>query len=158
VSANAGKARGRFAGKVVLITGTAGGQGRTAALLFAAEGGIVVGTDLNAAGAVETVEMVRAAGGQMHSTHPLDIVLLVTRHSWRYLVARGGGSVLLVGSTAGPRQPGQLHQAGHDPYAGHRGRPARSRPSDARHRPGDPARPDRRSGGGGPIRTVPGLG
>ena len=145
---------GRFGGKVVLITGTAGGQGRAAAQLFAAEDAIVVGTDLNAAGAAETVDLVRAAGGRMHSTHPLDlgdeaavqawidaaaeayggidvvynnagatrfssieatsysdwsfvvrneldIVFLVTKHAWRHLVARGGGSVLLVGSTAG---------------------------------------------------------
>ena len=38
---------GRLAGKVALITGTAGGQGRAAALLFAAEGATVVGTDVN---------------------------------------------------------------------------------------------------------------
>ena len=31
----------------------------------------------------------------------LDIVFLVTKHAWPHLVARGGGSVLLVGSTAG---------------------------------------------------------
>jgi meso-butanediol dehydrogenase / (S,S)-butanediol dehydrogenase / diacetyl reductase len=145
---------GRLAGKVTLITGTAGGQGRAAALLFAAEGATVVGTDVNADGAAQTVELVRAAAGRMDSTHPLDltdeagvkawvdaaaaehggidivynnagatrfspvcetsyadwsftlrneldIVFLVTRHAWPHLVARGGGSVLLVGSTAG---------------------------------------------------------
>jgi NAD(P)-dependent dehydrogenase (short-subunit alcohol dehydrogenase family) len=63
----------RLDGKVALITGTAGGQGRAAALLFAAEGATVVGTDVNADGAVETVELVRAAGGCMDSTHPLDL-------------------------------------------------------------------------------------
>jgi NAD(P)-dependent dehydrogenase (short-subunit alcohol dehydrogenase family) len=36
---------GRLAGKVALIAGTAGGQGRAAALLFAAEGATVAGTD-----------------------------------------------------------------------------------------------------------------
>jgi NAD(P)-dependent dehydrogenase (short-subunit alcohol dehydrogenase family) len=145
---------GRLAGKIALITGTAGGQGRAAALLFAAEGALVVGTDVNADGAAETVELVRAAGGAMDSTHPLDLadedgvrawvdgaaarhggmdvlhnnagatrfspiadtsyadwsfvlrneldtVFLVTRAAWPHLVARGGGSVLLVGSTAG---------------------------------------------------------
>jgi NAD(P)-dependent dehydrogenase (short-subunit alcohol dehydrogenase family) len=38
---------GRLAGEVALITGTAGGQGRGAALLFAAEGATVVGTDVD---------------------------------------------------------------------------------------------------------------
>ena len=33
----------RFEGKVVLISGTGGGQGRVAALRFAREGAIVVG-------------------------------------------------------------------------------------------------------------------
>lgn len=145
---------GRLAGKVALITGTAGGQGRAAALLFAAEGATVVGTDLHVEGAAETTAMVRAAGGVMDSTHPidlndesavhhwvasaagshggidivynnagatrfspiaetsyadwsftlrneLDIVFLVTKHAWPHLIARGGGSILLVGSTAG---------------------------------------------------------
>ncbi len=145
---------GRLAGEVVLITGTAGGQGRAAALLFAAEGATVVGTDVQAQGAAETVDLVRSAGGAMDSTHPLDladedsvrawvdaaaarhggidvvhnnaaatrfspvgetsyadwsfvlrneldIVFLVTKHAWPHLVARGGGSILLVGSTAG---------------------------------------------------------
>ncbi len=145
---------GRLAGKVALITGTAGGQGRAAALLFAAEGATVVGTDVNADGTAETVDLVRAAGGVMDSTHPLDLTdedgvrawvdaaaarhggidvlynnagatrfspiaetsyadwsfvlrneldvfFLATKHAWPHLVARGGGSVLLVGSTAG---------------------------------------------------------
>ena len=56
--------RGRLAGKVALITGTAGGQGRAAALLFAAEGPTVVGSDVNA-DALETVGLVRSAGGRM---------------------------------------------------------------------------------------------
>jgi NAD(P)-dependent dehydrogenase (short-subunit alcohol dehydrogenase family) len=145
---------GRLAGKVALITGTAGGQGRAASLLFAAEGATVVGTDVRAEAAERTVELVREAGGAMDSTHPLDladeaavrawvedaarrhggidivynnagatrfspiaetsyadwsftirneldIVFLVTKHAWPFLIARGGGAVLLVGSTAG---------------------------------------------------------
>ncbi|MFD0692406.1 SDR family NAD(P)-dependent oxidoreductase [Actinomadura fibrosa] len=144
----------RLAGKVALITGTASGQGRAAALRFAAEGATVVGTDLDPDGAAGTVAMVRAAGGRMDSTHPLDlgdetavrawidaaahdhggidilynnaaatrfapltetsyadwsftlrneldIVFLATKHAWPHLIDRGGGSVLLIGSTAG---------------------------------------------------------
>jgi meso-butanediol dehydrogenase / (S,S)-butanediol dehydrogenase / diacetyl reductase len=64
---------GRLAGKVALISGTAGGQGREAALLFAREGARIVGCDLNQGGAQETVEMVRAAGGEMVSSEPVDL-------------------------------------------------------------------------------------
>ncbi|WP_448608372.1 SDR family NAD(P)-dependent oxidoreductase [Geodermatophilus sp. URMC 60] len=64
---------GPLAGEVALITGTAGGQGRTAALLSAAEGATAVGIDLQADGTAGTVELVRAAGGVMDSTHPLDL-------------------------------------------------------------------------------------
>ena len=42
---------GRLQGKVALITGTGGGQGRASALLFAREGAKVVGCDLKVAGA-----------------------------------------------------------------------------------------------------------
>ena len=61
---------GRLEGKIALITGTAGGQGRAAALLFAREGARVVGCDINAAGAEETVAMVRKADGEMMSMSP----------------------------------------------------------------------------------------
>ena len=56
---------GRLEGKVALITGTGGGQGRAAALRFAAEGATVVGCDLKPAGADETLAMVHGAGGRM---------------------------------------------------------------------------------------------
>lgn len=145
---------GRLDGKVALITGTAGGQGRAAALLFAAEGATVVGCDIHSESAAQTVELVRAAGGRMTSTHPLDLtdetavrrwvdtaadehggidvlynnagatrfapledvsydewsfvlrneldlVFLATKATWPHLRARGGGAVILVGSTAG---------------------------------------------------------
>ncbi|MBS1844748.1 MAG: SDR family oxidoreductase [Actinobacteria bacterium] len=64
---------GRLEGKVTFITGTAGGQGRAAALLFAAEGAHVVGCDLDQTGAAETVELVEAAGGRITSSGPVDL-------------------------------------------------------------------------------------
>lgn len=63
----------RLSGKVALISGTAGGQGRAAALLFASEGARVVGCDLKVEGAEETVELVRAGGGEMVSLQPVDV-------------------------------------------------------------------------------------
>ena len=64
---------GRLQGKIALITGTADGQGRAAALAFAREGAKVVGCDLKAELAAETVEMVRRAGGEMVSMQPLHL-------------------------------------------------------------------------------------
>ncbi len=58
---------GRLAGKVALITGAGGGQGRAAAVLFAQEGAHVVVADVKVAGCEETVQLVKSAGGQ--ATH-----------------------------------------------------------------------------------------
>jgi meso-butanediol dehydrogenase/(S,S)-butanediol dehydrogenase/diacetyl reductase len=63
----------RLAGKVAVITGTGGGQGRAAALRFAAAGARVVGCDLKADGAQETLDLVTSRGGEMISLHPLDL-------------------------------------------------------------------------------------
>jgi len=46
---------GRLAGKVALITGTAGGQGRAAAEMFAAQGAKIVGCDVKEGEHEETV-------------------------------------------------------------------------------------------------------
>lgn len=63
----------RLQGKVALITGTADGQGRAAALAFSREGARIVGCDLKAELAQETVQLVRASGGEMISQHPMDL-------------------------------------------------------------------------------------
>lgn len=63
----------RLSGKVAFITGTAGGQGRAAALLFASEGAHVIGCDIKEGDADETVETVRSQGGTMDSFCPVDL-------------------------------------------------------------------------------------
>jgi len=60
-------------GKVVLISGTGGGQGREAALRFAGAGAYVVGCDLKEAGNRETAALVRAAGGAITTMEPVDL-------------------------------------------------------------------------------------
>ena len=63
----------RLEGKVALVTGTGGGIGRATAQILAREGARVVGCDLNPAGSQETVELVRAAGGEMTAMAPVDL-------------------------------------------------------------------------------------
>jgi meso-butanediol dehydrogenase / (S,S)-butanediol dehydrogenase / diacetyl reductase len=92
---------GRLADKVVVITGTAGGQGRAAAMLFAAEGATVVGTDLDAEGAEETVALVRAGGCQMSSAHPLDLADEEAVKSWLDATAAEHGSIDVLYNNAG---------------------------------------------------------
>jgi len=144
----------RLENKVAVITGTASGMGRAAALRFAIEGCKIVGCDLNVDGAQETVRMVKNAGGEMISMQPcdltnpgqvqalidlavtsyggfdilynnagtawiarmeemtdkiwhdtirseLDTVYQVSKAAWPHLVARGGGSIINVGSVSG---------------------------------------------------------
>ena len=54
---------GRLAGKVAIITGAGAGIGRTAALLFAREGAIVVAGELSESAGVSVIDEILAAGG-----------------------------------------------------------------------------------------------
>ena len=56
-----------------MITGTGGSMGRATALTFAREGALVVGCDVAVEPAAATVELVRAAGGEMVSLQPCHL-------------------------------------------------------------------------------------
>ncbi|MEM9775080.1 MAG: glucose 1-dehydrogenase [Chloroflexota bacterium] len=53
-----------FENKVILVTGSASGIGRDAAIAFAAAGGTVVGTDINEAGGLETAKIIEEQNGK----------------------------------------------------------------------------------------------
>jgi len=53
-----------FKNKTVLITGAGSGIGRVTALSFAKEGGIVIVSDINEKGGLETVELIGETGGE----------------------------------------------------------------------------------------------
>ena len=94
----------RLAGKVAVITGTGGGQGRAAALLFAEAGAVVVGGDVKAEGAEETVELVRANGGTMTSMHPLDFADRDAVHAWLEAAVEEHGRLdILYNNAAAPK-------------------------------------------------------
>lgn len=62
-----------LSGKVALITGIGGGQGRAAARVFAAAGARVIGCDIDGRNAAETARMVTDAGGSMTAMGPVDL-------------------------------------------------------------------------------------
>ena len=92
---------GRLAGRIALITGTAGGQGRAAALLFAGEGANVAGCDVQVDAAQETVDMVRAAGGTMTSAAPVDLTDEDATRRWVDDAAAEHGGVDILYANAG---------------------------------------------------------
>lgn len=96
---------GRLDGKVVFLTGTAGGQGRAAALLFAKEGARVVGCDVKDEEALETVELVREAGGKMESFSPVDLSDYAAAGRWieAGLTKSGGRIDVLYNNASVPR-------------------------------------------------------
>jgi NAD(P)-dependent dehydrogenase (short-subunit alcohol dehydrogenase family) len=92
---------GRLAGKIAFITGTAGGQGREAARLFAAEGARVIGCDVNAEGAEETAEIVRGIRGQMTSFSPVDLGDVEAARAWiEQGIAEAGGIDILYNNAS----------------------------------------------------------
>lgn len=64
---------GRLSGQVCVVTGTGGSMGRATAMTFAREGASVVGCDVAVEPAEETVNMVKATGGEMVSRHPCQL-------------------------------------------------------------------------------------
>lgn len=95
---------GRLEGKVALITGTADGQGRAAALAFAREGARIVGCDLKAELAEETVALVRKAGGEMVSMQPLNLNDQAQVQQWMdFAVSHYGDFDILYNNASGVR-------------------------------------------------------
>jgi NAD(P)-dependent dehydrogenase (short-subunit alcohol dehydrogenase family) len=92
---------GRLDGKVALISGTGGGMGRAGAQVFAAEGARIVGCDLDAESAAETVRLVTEAGGEMVSLAPIDLTSEDGARAWvEHAVAAFGGVDILYNNAS----------------------------------------------------------
>ncbi|QWW72547.1 SDR family NAD(P)-dependent oxidoreductase [Rhizobium sp. WYJ-E13] len=92
---------GLLDGKVALISGTGGGQGRAAALAFAREGARVVGCDVDEEAANETVRLVEEQGGQMISLQPLDLADPTDAGRWVDSAVRAFGGIDILYNNAG---------------------------------------------------------
>lgn len=91
---------GRLENKVVVITGTGIGMARDIALRCVAEGAKVVGCDINAEEAQETLEIVRGKGGDMESLHPIDLTKEQDAHDLLEFAADKYGGVDVVHHSA----------------------------------------------------------
>ncbi|HYD48122.1 MAG TPA: SDR family NAD(P)-dependent oxidoreductase [Terriglobales bacterium] len=95
----------RFDGYNVFVTGAASGVGRATAVLLASEGAQVIAADVNREGLAETVETIRASGGQVHA----DECNVADAASVRQAIARaaeqlGGLKVLVNAAGVGKSQ------------------------------------------------------
>jgi meso-butanediol dehydrogenase / (S,S)-butanediol dehydrogenase / diacetyl reductase len=90
----------RLNGKVALITGTAGGQGRAAAIRFAAEGALVVGCDLSEQANQETVALVQETGAVMTGMAPVDLSDPEQARAWVESAAATHGRIDVVYNNA----------------------------------------------------------
>jgi meso-butanediol dehydrogenase/(S,S)-butanediol dehydrogenase/diacetyl reductase len=92
---------GRLAGKRVLITGTAGGQGAAAQRLFAQQGARVVGCDLQPGAAEATASALRDEGYDVWG-HDLDLTDSAASEAWVEAgVDKLGGLDVLYNNAAG---------------------------------------------------------
>jgi NAD(P)-dependent dehydrogenase (short-subunit alcohol dehydrogenase family) len=95
---------GRLDGKIALITGIGGGMGRAAAIRFAAEGAKVVGCDLFAEGAEETVRLVREASGEIENFAPVQLSDAAAAGQWVDEAAEiYGGVDILYNNASSPK-------------------------------------------------------
>lgn len=90
---------GSLTGRLAVITGTARGQGRAAALLFAAAGATVVGCDLRF-DIDDTAQEVRAAGGSMADTAIVDLTDPAAVAQWVDAVADQYGAIDILYANA----------------------------------------------------------
>lgn len=99
----------RLANKIILITGSGSGIGRSTALLFGREGATVIVNDLNEANGTETMQEIQAAGGQAHFiqadvTNPESVMQMVDQIIAKY------GRIDVLFNNAGISGVGAIHE------------------------------------------------
>lgn len=100
----------RLDGKVALISGTARGMGRSAALEFAARGAAVFGCDLDEKANAETVDMITEAGGRMAALAPADLSGAKGARAWVDAAVAEFGGVDILYNNASALRNGALEE------------------------------------------------
>jgi meso-butanediol dehydrogenase/(S,S)-butanediol dehydrogenase/diacetyl reductase len=106
----------RLDGKVALISGTARGMGRAAALEFAARGAAVFGCDLDEQANAQTVELVTAAGGRMAAMAPVDISNAKGAGAWVDAAVTEFGGVDILYNNASALRNGAFEELSDDDW------------------------------------------
>lgn len=99
----------RLANKIIIITGSGSGIGRSSALLFAKEGATVVVNDLNDVNGTETVTQIQASGGsaifiKADVTEPGEVKAMVDQVIAQY------GRIDVLFNNAGISNVGAIHE------------------------------------------------
>jgi meso-butanediol dehydrogenase / (S,S)-butanediol dehydrogenase / diacetyl reductase len=108
---------GRLDGKIAFITGAGSGQGRIAALRFAAEGAVVVGCDIAGDLAAETEEQVRQAGGKMLSTSQVDLGDPASATTWIGDGVASAGGIDILYNNAGAVRFGPITEVSDEDWS-----------------------------------------
>lgn len=98
----------RLIGKVALITGTGGGQGRAAALRFAREGARIFGCDVNADAQQETIDLLRAEGLQMAGGGNVDLSSPEQASAWVDAAVKEYGQIDILYNNASSARFGSI--------------------------------------------------
>ena len=107
----------RLDGKVALISGTARGQGRAAALRFAAEGALVVGGDLLHDQALDTQRLIAREGGTARTPGPLDVTDERSVRVWTEAAVDAFGGIDIVYANAGAVRFGAIADQPYEDFA-----------------------------------------
>ncbi len=107
---------GRLQGKVALISGTGSGMGRAAARLFAAEGALVAGTDIDADASTETAELIRRDGFEMTSIAPVDVSEPSGARAWVDAAVDKYGGIDVLYNNAGDTRFGPFADVSPEDY------------------------------------------
>ncbi|MDH6370222.1 NAD(P)-dependent dehydrogenase (short-subunit alcohol dehydrogenase family) [Paenibacillus sp. PastF-3] len=105
----------RLANKVILITGSGSGIGRSTALLFAREGATVIVNDLDEAKGIETLKNIHEDGGKGHFIHA-DVTHAESVEQMVDQIIEHYGHIDVLFNNAGISGVGALHEVEPDAW------------------------------------------